>query len=286
MSGLASGIGKVFSTVGKAAARVSQAVLGVGATTFTAGAASGAAPMATGGFGGVLQSLTGGGVLGNVLTGAIKQAGYGALIGGAIGAMTGQGFGKGAMIGGLGGAVSGGLMSAAGIGMTPATPSGAGTVPADTPTGFAPTGSTDPASARVAAAHGTPTIYTPDGGMDVAGAGAPAAAPASGGGGGFGQFLQSEAGGSLIAGIGKGMGDYALAKMKMGENQKDRDFERDREQRLQDSYDVDPAALHGAAPVDDTQRPTPAEKYNRQGSVGKFRYEYSPEARRIVRVPA
>ena len=277
MSGVVSGIGKVFSAVGNAAARVGQAVMGVGATTFTAGAAAGAAPMAAGGFNGVLQGLTGGGVMGNILTGAIKQAGYGALIGGVIGAVTGQGFGKGALIGGLGGAITGGLsgsglFSAAGI--DPTKTGSTTAIPSETPTGFAPTGVTDPASARVAAAHGTPTIYTPEGGA------AAAAAPAAQGGGGFGQFLRSEAGGGLIAGLGKGIGDYATAKMAAGEREKDREFLREKDQRLQDSYNVDPDALHGAAPSDTTSRPTPAQKYSR------FRYEYSPQAKRIVRVPA
>ena len=42
MSGIVSGIGKVFSTVTSGVARVGKAIMGVGATTFTAGAATGA----------------------------------------------------------------------------------------------------------------------------------------------------------------------------------------------------------------------------------------------------
>ena len=83
MSGIVSGIGKVFSTVTSGVARVGKAIMGVGATTFTAGAATGAAPLASGGLAGIVQKFTGTSTLGNILTGAITQAGYGALIGGA-----------------------------------------------------------------------------------------------------------------------------------------------------------------------------------------------------------
>lgn len=280
MSGIASGIGKVFSTVGSAVARVGKAVTGVGATTFTAGAASAAPSMATGGLSGIVSSFTGGGVLGNIITGAVTQAGYGALIGGAVGAMTGQGFGKGALMGGLGGAVTGGLFGAAGVNPDPLTKgfgqaNQSGVVPVEgTATGAAPTGATasaplDVASGRVAQAHG-----------DITGSvAAPAAAAPAASGGGFGSFLKSEAGGGLLAGVGKGLGAYMDAQNRSEEAEKDRDFLRDKEQRLQDSYKVDPSALHGTM-SDTTARPTPAEKYSRS------RYEYDPAQGRIVQVPA
>ncbi len=278
MSGLVSGITKTFQAVGSAVARVGKAVTGVGATTFTAGAASAAPSMATGGLSGIVSKFTGGGVLGNIITGAVTQAGYGALMGGAVGALTGNGFGKGAMMGGLGGAVVGGLSGAAGVNLDPLSkgqPDQSGVAPAQgTATGTAPTGQTSSAdmpSNRVAQAHGDIT-------GSVSSAAAPAAAAASGGG--FGKFLSSEAGGGLIAGVGKGLGAYMDAKQREDEAQKDRKFLRDKEQRLQDSYSVDPSALHGPAPVDTTARPTPAQAY------GRTRYEYSPEQGRIIQVPA
>jgi len=286
MSGIASGIGKVFSAVGSAAARVGSAFTGVGATTFTAGAAAAAPSMATGGLSGIVSSFTGGGVLGNIITGAVTQAGYGALIGGAVGAMTGQGFGKGALMGGLGGAVTGGLFGAAGVNPDPLTKGfgqsqQSGVVPVEgTATGAAPTGSTasaplDYPSSRVAQANGDIT------GSVTPAASAVAAAPAAAsGGGGLGKFLSSEAGGGLIAGVGRGLGAYMDSKQRAEEAEKDRQFLRDKEQRLQDSYSVDPSALNGPVAVDTTARPTPAQAY------GRTRYEYDPAQGRIVSVPA
>ncbi|WP_395451206.1 hypothetical protein ACHMW7_16270 [Aminobacter sp. UC22_36] len=67
MSGVVSGIGKVFSSVVSGVAKVGKAVLGVGASVFTGGAASGA--------GGIGSIASGGGVLGNILSGASKIAG-------------------------------------------------------------------------------------------------------------------------------------------------------------------------------------------------------------------
>ena len=159
-----------------------------------------------------------------------------------------------------------------------------GSIPADTPTGFAPTGSTDYASARVAAAHGDiPTIYTPEGGFaDVQTTGA--VSPGSSGGGGFGQFLRSQAGGQMLAGLGSGLLTGMAKKQEIEayerEHNAQRQFEREKEQRIQDSYNVDPDAMFKPLGPDNSNRPTPGEKY------GRFRYEYSPEAKRLVRVPA
>ncbi|MCV0395485.1 MAG: hypothetical protein K5872_22315 [Rhizobiaceae bacterium] len=273
MSGLVSGIGKIFQTVTSGIARVGKAVMGVGSTLFTAGAASGAAPMASGGLSGFIQNFTGGGVLGNVLTGAITQAGYGALIGGAVGALTGQGFGKGALMGGLGGALMGGIAGSQGINLDPfaggqqATDSGI--TSSISPTGAAPTGqtkaipamppATDMPSARVAQAFGEPTIYTPAEGFG---------APVRQGGGGLGQFLSSETGGSLIQGLGKGLGDYMAAKERKDAAEADRQFLREKEDRLRASYSVDPSVLHGPV-TPSTGRPTPDQKYARP----RYRYD-------------
>lgn len=272
MSGVASGIGKVFSAVGNAAARVGTAVKGVAATVFTAGAASGAGPMASGGLSGVVSNFTGGGVLGNILTGAITQAGYGALIGGAIGAATGTGFGKGALMGAAAGGVSGGLMGAAGMNVDPLATGGV--VPGDSPTGMLPTGTTaagDVATQRVGQAFSN--------GVGEAIPVSPASPVATGGG--FGQFMNSETAGGLLSGLGKGYGSYMEAEATKEAAQADRDFLRDKEQRMQDSYNVDPSALHQApADVTGTGRPVPAQKYARK------RYEYVPEQGRIMLVEA
>lgn len=243
MSGIVNGISKVFSTVTSGVARVAKAVTGVGATAFTAGAASGAGSMASGGLNGVISSFTGGGVLSNILTGAIKQAGYGALIGGAIGAVTGQGFAKGAMYGAIGGAVTGGLGAAFAPGTQPPavqSVQAAGSLPAATPTGLSPTGT---AAAPVAAAE-----------------------PASG----LGRFLTSEAGGSMIAGLGQGIMAWQGAK-------EERETREREQKRLTDSYNVDPSALAPSTQVVASDRPSPSEQYGRPQ-----RWRYDSEARRMV----
>ena len=296
MSGIVSGIGKVFSTVTSGVARVGKAIMGVGATTFTAGAATGAAPLASGGLAGIVQKFTGTSTLGNILTGAITQAGNGALIGGAVSAMTGGSFGKGALIGGLGGAVSGGLFGAAGLNPDPLTrgfarPPGvdSGITTASTTTGVAPTGATAPAPTSVPSRIPRVTVN----GEGAAGIGANGAAAVPMGPGSqvvaagqpqqngfFSRLLNSEAGGGLIAGLGQGLMQGKAVKDQI-EAQKeaaeaDRQFLRDKDQRLQDSYDVDPAVYHGTV-VDGTQRPTPARRFGR-------RYEYDPNSGRIVQV--
>jgi hypothetical protein len=225
MSGVVSGIGKVFKTVTSGISRVGKAITGVGASVFTAGAAPG----------GVAAATQAGGTLSNILLGAAKQAGIGALVGGAIGAATGQGFKKGALWGGLGGAALGGLSAAAG-----GAQQIAGTVPADTATGVAPTG--------VAA---TPS-----------------------GGGGFMKFLQSEGGGALagnvIAGVGQGLAGYAQQKA-----------EEEKDQRLRDSYSVDPSVYIQPRPTTPpAQLQTPAQAYSRP------RYAYDPSVGRIMPVGA
>jgi len=280
MSGIASGIGKIFATVTNSAVKIGQAVAGVGSTLFTAGASSGAGPMAAGGLSGLVQSFTGKGVLGNILTGAIGQAGFGALAGGAIGALTGQGFGKGALMGGLTGAVTGGLgglAGAAGLGAQPQAVDGITT--GSTPTGMVPTGSTGRVPSTINATQSV--SGAPQAAMGQTAAQVAASAPSASGGfmGGLGKFLTSETGGGLIAGLGKGLGAYMDQKAKADESQKDRDFIRDKEQRLQDSYNVDPASLPGNGyqpPQPDQSRPTPTQKYARR------RYSYDPIQGRIV----
>jgi hypothetical protein len=284
MSGVVSGISKVFTSVGSAAARVGQAVMGVGRAVFTAGAATGAGPMGAGGFTSVLQNLTGSGVLGNMLTGAITQAGYGALLGGAIGAITGQGFGKGALIGGLGGAVTGGLGGLAG-----AAGVDTGIVTGSTPTGMASTGSTAPGPSSIPglpdanfnARVGGPPVnlpVTPPGMAVPAAGGGWGGAAAGGGGGGFWNFLQSPTGGNLIAGLGQGLMEGMAAKERREAAEADRQFLLDKEQRLRDSYNVSPSVLHGPV-AEDTGRPKPSEKYARP------RYQYDPASGMIVTVP-
>lgn len=265
MSGLVSGIGKVFSTVGNAATRVASSVLGVGAATQTAAVATGAGSMASGGLNGFLSNLTGGGVLGNVVSGAIKQAGYGALLGGIVGAVTGQGFGKGALMGAAGGALTGGLM--AGMRTQPT-----GTISADTPTGLSPTGSTNPGGLDPSIPTGGSYLVTGPGQAAATAAKTAASTstvPASSAGG-FPSFLNSETGGGLLAGLGKGASDYFTMKTKIDAEkdmqERELGYLRDKDQRIQDSYSVADSSF--AAPP------------------GKMRYEYDPKQGKIVMVGA
>ncbi|MCO5072123.1 MAG: hypothetical protein M9944_13035 [Rhizobiaceae bacterium] len=170
MSGIAAGITKTFQVVGSAAARVGSAVAGVGSSLFTAGASSA----------GIAGAAGSGGVLGNILTGAIKQAGIGALLGGTISAATGGSFGKGAMWGGIAGAATGGLgglMTASGAPQV---------VAAQTPTGVAPTGSSAVPAATASTSNGLMSFLKSEGGGALAG--------------------------NLIAGVGQGLSAYSQQK--------------------------------------------------------------------------
>lgn len=218
MSSVATGITKVFSSVANTAVKVGQAVAGVGTSLFTTGAAAAAGPMASGGLTGAISGF-GGSTLGNMLFGAVKQAGFGALMGGAVGAVTGQGFGKGALMGGLAGGVMGGVSGA----MSPAVAAdGAvavgGTVPGNTATGMAPTG----AAATTQATGSTGT--------------------------GLMSFLKSGGGAGLVAGLGEGLMEWQKLKAQQDEYENQRNFTREQQQRVTDSYSIDPSVLPGGAP--------------------------------------
>jgi len=113
MSGITKSVKKVFKKVVKPIMKIAPIALGVGALVFTAGAALGVPGMA-GGWGGAVSSLTSKlgatGTLANVLTGALTQAGYGAVLGAGTSLLTGGDFSKGALYGAGAGAASGGLM--------------------------------------------------------------------------------------------------------------------------------------------------------------------------------
>jgi len=226
MSGLLSGIGKVFSPIIDGIGRVGQAITGVGATGFTAAAATGAAPIASGGLSGVIGSLFGGkGVLGNILNGLTSVAGAGP-----AGVITaGAGALPAAAAKGFGAALTGPALDT-------------GLVTAATPTGLAATGST--------------------------------------GFGAVGDFLSSETGGNLLAGIGKGIGSYQEQEAQTARDQALYDFKNAQEQRLRDSYEVPANAFAGnQGSPDNTPRPTPGQRWDRT----HYRYV---RGKGIVEVPA
>lgn len=279
MSGVVSGIGKVFQAAVGGVARITQAVSAVGKTVFTAGAATGAGSMASGGLNGIISSFAGNGVLGNILTGAIKTAIPGALVGAAVGGLTGTGVLKGALMGGAGGAVMGGFGAMAGV------------VPGNTPTGVEPTGTTTGAPSALPqpsfdarwGGNPAPPVVTP---TAPAPAIAPGATPAPAGGNGFMSMFQGQTGAALLSGLGQGGAAYLQQKSLEEEAQRDRDAIMQRQQRITDSYNVDPAVLAGGSsaqqqPADSTVVQPQAPPSPRRYGPTK-RYEYDGKGRVVT----
>lgn len=278
MSGVLKSVGKVFKKVGKAVGKILPAVLAVGATVFTAGAALGLPAMA-GGWGGAVSSVFGGGsTIGNMLTGAVTQAGYGAALGGAASMIGGGSFSDGAAAGAAAGAVGGGLMA----GMGGGTDLLAGKVGQSTANRFDTAWST--------AAGGGQGNMTPDAvGQFAAGkgltaptptptvAGASMPAPAAAGGNGLMSFLKDNQAvvGQTLSGLGSGLMQGLAAKDAAAAREKE-------QQRVTDSYGVDPNTLAGlgSSPQTTTGAPTPAEAYSRRDASapksGKGRYKFNP----------
>ena len=96
MSGIFSGIGKVFKTVASVATKVLLPVAAVGAALFTGGASGGLGSLMSGAFS--LLAGNSGGVLGNIFNTALGRAG----------AITGDGSGGSGLMSALGGQMSAG----------------------------------------------------------------------------------------------------------------------------------------------------------------------------------
>lgn len=94
-------------------------------------------------------------------------------------------------------------------------------------------------------------------------------------------FLSSEGGGNLLAGLGKGLSTYQEQQAQVERDQMLYDFKNGQEQRLRESYHVDPSVFAGndQAPPDRTKRPTPGQKYDRT----RLRYV---RGKGVVEVPA
>lgn len=208
----------------------------------------------------------GGGILSNMLSGAIKSGLTGALIGGVAGAAMGGDWKKGAMIGGLGGAAMGGLgglRTPTGMGVDPLTTGSVGA--ADTPTG---------AAAKFGGAPIPDNLFSnaAGGGINPASAGgAVAGLKGFGNALGFGEggFFRSEGGAGALAGLGAAAGDIYAAKAAEESAQADRDAVRAQEKRRTNSYKIDPTVLAGNTPLDDpTYRPTPAMSWAYNPSSG------------------
>jgi hypothetical protein len=278
LGNILSGITKVFTSLGTGAAQLGSAVRAVGNTLFTGMAATGTGLSAAGQAGGGLSSLLGGGggVLGNILQGAITQGLQGGLTSGLMSSVSGGGFSEGFKQGAIGGAVSGGV----GAGVSSLfSPTGLGTA-AGTATGFAPDpmagGDTlignDGTAGRTLAGGGNTDVmvsqHAIERGRDAAAVGAsaiPAApipkpptvpttnafpavpqAPAQPTGfGKLGDFLQSNAGAGLIGGIGESLMAERILEARAEEAEANRQYLRDEQKRKTDSYNVDDAVILG-----------------------------------------
>jgi hypothetical protein len=191
MSGGVSNVKKIFKKVAKTVSKVLPVALGVGAIVFSAGNALGALPS----WGSAVSSLTGSGsTLGNMLAGAVTQAGYGAAAGMAVAGVTGGDVVKGAQIGGAAGAVTGGVTGA----LQPTGP---------VQTGPSQGGGTPTQGLNIQTASGAPPSAAP------AAAAAPNVAGAKPGllePGGWLERNQELVGG-VVSGVGKGLLESAAA---------------------------------------------------------------------------
>lgn len=140
-----------------------------------------------------------------------------------------------------------GLTDVAASGPAGVITAGAGALPAAAAKGFgaALTGAVD---------TGLVTAATPTG----------LAATGATGFGAVGDFLSSENGGNLLAGIGKGIGSYQDQQAQAARDQALYDFKNAQEQRTRDSYEVPANAFAGnQGGVDNTPRPTPGQRWDR-----------------------
>ncbi|MEM7709373.1 MAG: hypothetical protein AAF264_01200 [Pseudomonadota bacterium] len=300
MSSIVSGVAKVFKPVAAAATKIGGAVAQVGKSVFTAGAAAGAGPIASGGLSAVAKNA-GGGVLSNMLSGAAKTAAVGAVVGGLTSAATGGSFAKGALTGGLGGAVVGGVSQS---GLMPGLTQGDTNTPARTASSDAPLSGSS-GSARLTGGEGGDRLFDvsadvplpasrPQGLMPSATDGATTTArpttagKTEGAGKGLMNFLKDkETLGSILQGAGEaGMKwqenkweaerEAAQREAQAAEYAAARDFKREQQQQIVDSYKVDDSALH--APHDFGATP-PQQQVAAQ--TQRPRRQYNPQTGRI-----
>lgn len=232
MSGVVSGIAKVFTPLVSVATKIIKPVAAVGATLFTGGAAMGAGPAMAGGLGGLLSL---GGMLASVAGTAFGRAGFQQVGSQGSGTSTewmgGGGGSRGLMPGTVGEGLSSGSSSYGGDGMA-----------------FSGTYADD------LGATTQQSIATPTGGRGLFG---------------------SVQGGSLLAGLGGGLAQWMQARQdermldkqlnsreKIAQNELD--FMRDKEERVRDSYRVNPS-VHEQAPK-------------------RVRYQYDPTSGQVVPV--
>ena len=256
--------------------KIAPIILAVAAIVFTGGAALGLGGIMGGGWAAAASTvgttLGGSGLLGSVLTGAITQAGTGALIGAGVAAVTGGDIGEGLKRGAIGGAVLGGagagishVRNASQVGsIGPITEGGVTTTPL-------------PEGAGVNAGAGTGQA------IDAAGNVIPAATQSKGLLRGIGGFIKNNP--EVSAGIISGLGQGLLSGSEADDEKK---LLRERHRLISENY-------AGADPGRNFRDVAPGRGTGfdpRQGTsfdpsqYGSFEYQYDPKAGRIVKVPA
>ena len=272
MSMLFKGVRKIYKKVRKAVKKLLPIILAVAAIYFTGGAALGW--MQAGGWQAaaakVGTTLGGKGLLGKVLTGAIQQAGTGALIGGATAAVTGGDIGEGLKKGAMVGAVTGGLLSGIDYVGNASALEGSAPIPGGSVT-------TTPLPKQAGVNYGAGTGQA----IDAAGNVIPAATQAASGGRGLlsgvfgkGGWIERnpEIAGGIISGIGQGL----LSP--------EEDYLRERQRLISANYaGTDPGRnFRDLAPGTSGQSPT--ERFDPR-TYGSWEYVYDPKQGRIVRTP-
>ncbi len=268
MSKVVKGIKKVFKKVVKVVKKIAPVVLAAAAIYFTAGAAMGVGGPTAGSALASSMGLTG--TLGGVVSGAVTQAGYGALIGGTLSKAQGGSFSEGAKAGALGGMVTGGISG--GI-----NPAGAGVTPA------APTSGIDPGALNAAdEAASMGANFSHDAGISPVSTATPpsvAAAPQAATSKGLlnqGGWLERNQAlvGNVVGGIGQGM---------MARSQADSEIDalRERQKIINENYSgVKPSAgFNSLAPGTGQRRPM-----DRPDTYSNYEFQYNPQSGRIERV--
>lgn len=285
MSGVVKGVKKTFSKVTKVVKKVAPIALAGAAVVFTAGSALGLTAGWGAISGGLTQSLGLTGTLGNILTGSLTQAGYGAVIGAATSAVTGGDISRGAMLGAAGGAVSGGVMGGLGMPTDPLASSSSASSGTAAPTAATPS-MENLTSPQIS---GAPSIGDVGDGLMQTARSAPASAPVGGGSSMVGDVLGKggwlERNGELVGGLAKGVGQGLLSGMS---DQAQIDAAAARQTEIQNNYRVGggglmPTARTGGPAYDASNNPSPAERYpstvQRQPTViptsGRMRYVYN-----------
>lgn len=253
MSGAVKSVKKVFKKAVKSVKKVLPIALGVGAVVFTAGSALGALPS----WGDAITSLTGTSTLGNILAGAVTQAGYGAAAGMGVAAVTGGSITKGAQYGSIAGAVTGAASGAAGL---PTDPFSKTQPPSPMP------GTSQAMNYQTAAGTaGGPTVAAPA---------ATAAGTATGSGvmqpGGWLERNQE-----LVGGLLGGIGESLIAGNEADDAGKTQlQIMRERQRLIADNYGSDGTGLLAPGDTD----------YIADNGYG-FQYAYNPDTGRIEQVP-